>query len=102
MSSDNLGAELRSFGCVLYFRQRLRTPYSFGSVPVSGQLSGQGRLLAKFFHAESTRVLKALSRDLPVIAQLNDPESPLDSENLKSANCKTTDEARFGGRLKAG
>ncbi len=80
----------------------LKAPFSFGRVSVSGQRSGQGRLLAKFSHADHTRVLEALSRDLPVIAQLNDPESLLDSGNFKSARLTTSGKVRFGARLKAG
>ena len=80
----------------------LKAPFSLGRVSLSGQRSGQDRLLAKFSHADDIRVLEALSRDLPVITQLNDPESLLDSENFKSARLTTTGKARFGARVKAG
>ena len=80
----------------------LKAPFSLGRVSVSGQRSGQDRLLAKFSHAEDIRVLEVLSRDLPVITQLNDPELLLDSKNFKSTRLTTTGKARFGARMKVG
>ena len=80
----------------------VKAPFSFGRISVSGRRSGQDRLLAKFSHAEDTRVLEALSIDLPVIAQLNHPESLLDCKHFKSARLTTSGKVRFGARLKAG
>ena len=79
-----------------------KAPLSFGQISVSRQRSAQTSLLAKFSHADDTRVVQALNDDLPVIARLDDPESLLDCENFKSLRLTTSGKASFGGTLKTG
>ena len=78
-----------------------KAPVSAGQISVSGQRSVRNRLLMKFSHPEDTRVVEAMSDDLPVIAKLNDPESLLEAGNFKSLKLTTSGKVRFGGALKA-
>ena len=78
-----------------------KAPVSAGQISVSGQRSVRNRLLMKFSHPEDTRVVEAMSDDLPVIARLNDPESLLEAGNFKSLKLTTSGKVRFGAALKA-
>lgn len=78
-----------------------KAPLSLGQLSASGQRTVQNRLLVKFSHPEDTRVLRAMSDDLPVIAKLNDPESLLDAGSFKSLKLTTSGKVRFGAALKA-
>ncbi len=78
-----------------------KTPLSFGQFSVSRQRTVQNRLLVKFSHSEDTRVIQAMSDDLPVIAKLGDPESLLDAGSFKSLKLTTSGKVRFGAALKA-
>lgn len=78
-----------------------KTPLSFGLLSASRQRTVQNRLLVKFSHPEDTRVVQAMSDDLPVIAKLNDPQSLLDAGNFKSLKLTTSGKVRFGAALKA-
>lgn len=78
-----------------------KAPLSLGQLSLSGQRAVQNRLLMKFSHPEDTRVLQAMSDDLPVIAELNDPESLLDAARFKSLKLTTSGKVRFGAALKA-
>ena len=78
-----------------------KAPLSLGQFSVSGQRTVRNRLLMKFSHPEDTRVLQAMSDDLPVIAGLDDPESLLDFGSFKSLKLTTSGKVRFGAALKA-
>lgn len=78
-----------------------KTPPSFSQLSASRQRTVQNRLLVKFSHPEDTRVVEAMSDDLPVIAKLNDPESLLEAGNFKSLKLTTSGKVRFGAALKA-
>ena len=79
----------------LGFTGRLKAPATFGLVSATGQKSCEARMQVKFQHPENTRLLEALSLDLPVIAALNHLASLAASPRFKSAKWISSDSLRL-------
>ena len=77
-------------------------PFSYGAFTVRGGAKGSATLEAKFEHNPATRVLTALAKDLPTLAQLTDSEQLLESEEFKSATLNLEGEVNLGASVSAG
>lgn len=79
----------------------IQIPFSFGAFGVSGGAKGSAALQATFNHPKTTRVLTALANNLPIVADLTNPQQLL-NETFTSACLKLRGDVNLGARLTAG
>ena len=79
----------------------IKIPFSYGAFAVRGGTKGSAELQAEFNHENTTRVLTALANDLPIIANLANPQQLLNS-TFASASLKLQGEVNLGATLTAG